>query len=44
MRELCQAIQLQSITIDYELAVKNVVNKNLPHVTVRKRKMICLVY
>ena len=38
MKEHCQTIQLQSITIDYELAVKNVVNKNLPHVNVRKRK------
>ena len=44
MRELCRTIQLQSITIDYELAVKNAVNKNLPHVNVRKRKKICLVY
>ena len=44
MSELSQNIQLQSITIDYELAVKNVVNKNLPHVNVRKRKIICLVY
>ena len=44
MRELPQTIQLQSIIIDYKLAVKNVVNKSLPHVNVRKRKMICLVY
>jgi FLYWCH zinc finger domain/MULE transposase domain len=44
MRELCQAVQLQSITIDYELAVKNVFNKNFPHLNVRKTKEICFLY
>lgn len=34
IKEACQIIQLQSITIDYELSVKNVFVKNFPHVHV----------
>jgi hypothetical protein len=34
--QISNIIQLESITIDFELAVKNVFNKCFPHVTVRK--------
>jgi hypothetical protein len=35
VKEICNIIQLQSITIDFEIAVKNVFNKSFPQVQVR---------
>ena len=35
MKELCNAIQIKTVTIDFELSVKSVFEKNLPNVQVR---------
>jgi hypothetical protein len=44
IKETCEFIQLQSITIDYELAVKNVFDKCFPHVHVRKIRNVFVLY
>ena len=39
--EICNTIRLKSITIDFELAVKNIFYKYFPHVEVRHKTCLC---